>query len=237
MKTLLIFLLSSPFLIQAQPLQQNPQYYNQGITYSYHEGGFNQLSEFASLVPLRKDTVKNFTASVSSKAENFALVFNGFINLPVSGQYIFYTSSDDGSALYIDNMLMVWNDGLHYMQERSGTIYLTAGFHSIQVPYFQKLGGIGFSVSYSGPGFAKQQVPDSVLFREDTTLFFMPCRYLVSDTIKDSAGNALTTTRPVMVEGYDVYKTVHGATYLLLIDRLDLQKNKLPKNYFVWLSK
>jgi len=48
--------------------------------------------------------------------------FSGFIDVPADGQYTFYTSSDDGSKLYIDNQLVVNNDGEHSLRERSGQL-------------------------------------------------------------------------------------------------------------------
>ncbi len=40
------------------------------------------------------------------------------IEIPATGEYSFYTASDDGSRLYIDEQLVVNNDGLHGMVEK-----------------------------------------------------------------------------------------------------------------------
>ena len=81
------------------------------------------------------------------------------------GQYTFYTSSDDGSNLFIDGVQVVNNDGRHSAQEKSGTIGLKAGFHAISVGYFQQTGSDVLTVSYSGPGVTKQAIPNWALFR------------------------------------------------------------------------
>lgn len=53
------------------------------------------------------------------------------------GLYRFYTYSDDGSALYIGDELVVDNDGGHSAQRREGMIALQAGFHPFRLLYFE----------------------------------------------------------------------------------------------------
>lgn len=91
-------------------------------------------------------------------ADGFGLRFTGNILVPKSGKYTFFTNSDDGSRLYIDDQLVVNNDGLHGMVEKNGSINLSAGPHSIIVTYFDNGGGDGLIVSWAGPGFSKQKI-------------------------------------------------------------------------------
>ena len=111
---------------------------------------------------------KNFDITVAKRTTQYAFNFTGFIKVPTDGQYTFYTTSDDGSNLYIDNVLVVSNDSLHASQERSGTIGLKAGKHTISVGYFQQGGGNILTVSYSATGIAKQAVPASAMYRLST---------------------------------------------------------------------
>ena len=73
---------------------------------------------------------------------NIGLVFNGYINVPSDGIYAFYTYSDDGSELWIDDELVVDNGGPHSSMERSGSIALRKGLHKIAVRYFDSNGGL-----------------------------------------------------------------------------------------------
>ena len=84
--------------------------------------------------------------------------------MPTTGVYVFAPGSDDGSRLYIADSLVADNDGLHGMQEVKGVIALSAGNHRIRVTFFEKTGGDGLKVYYSGPGIQRQEIPDSVLF-------------------------------------------------------------------------
>jgi hypothetical protein len=123
------------------------------------------LPNFAALTPVKSGTAANFDLSVRNRDDNFALRFSGFVNVATDGTYTFYTSSDDGSKLFIGTTEVVNNDGLHASQERSGTIGLKAGRHAIRVEFFEATGGEVLSVSYQGPGLAKQAIPASALSR------------------------------------------------------------------------
>jgi len=93
----------------------------------------------------------------------FALKFTGHIRIDKPGNYTFFISSDDGSRFYIDGELLINNDGLHGMVEKRGRIQLTAGLHPIVATYFDNGGGDGLKMSWSGPGFRKQEIPADVL--------------------------------------------------------------------------
>lgn len=94
----------------------------------------------------------------------FGTVHEGFIEIPRDGVYAFYTGSDDGSLLWIDNRLVVDNGGRHWMQERIGFVALRKGMHRIRASWFNGAGGLGLETSWQGPGFAKQVIPADVLF-------------------------------------------------------------------------
>jgi putative heme-binding domain-containing protein len=93
------------------------------------------------------------------QADDFALRFTGNVIIPQSGKYTFFVASDDGSRIYIDEKLLVNNDRLQGMTERSGTVELSAGPHKLMVTYFDNGGGDGLSVAWSGPGIQKQPIP------------------------------------------------------------------------------
>ncbi len=90
--------------------------------------------------------------------DEFAVRYTGKITIPVTGQYTFWTDSDDGSDLWIDGVRIVNNDDLHSMRLRSGSVQLTAGVHDIVARYFEWYGDFGMIVSWQGPGMASRQV-------------------------------------------------------------------------------
>ena len=136
-----------------------------GLDYAYYEGAWNLLPDFNALTPAETGTVANFDLSPKNRTDNYAFRYTGYVQVPADGRYTFYTSSDDGSKLYIGDQEVVNNDGLHGMVEKSGTIALKAGLHAITVSFFEQGGGEGLEVRYAGPNLGKQLVPDAALFR------------------------------------------------------------------------
>ena len=162
----------------------NPGNTVNGIDYQYYEGDWKIVPLFTTLTPVKTGSTANFDISLRGRDNQFGFSFTGYINVPTDGQYKFYTSSDDGSNLYIDGVLTVANDGLHSTTEKSGTIGLKAGKHAITGLFFQQTGGQVFTVSYEGTGIVKQLIPASILYR-------------VNQLPTVTAGNAATITLPM----------------------------------------
>ena len=73
--------------------------------------------------------------------DDFAVIFHTTLVIKEDGKYKFELASDDGSKLYIDNQLVIDNDGSHSMTSRLGTIDLKAGDHAVCVEYFDDCDG------------------------------------------------------------------------------------------------
>jgi hypothetical protein len=67
----------------------------------------------------------------------FGIQYRGVITIKESGLYRYRILSDDGSKLYIDDMLVIDNDGIHESISKTGEIYLSPGTYPIRVDYFQ----------------------------------------------------------------------------------------------------
>jgi hypothetical protein len=137
-----------------------------GIRYRYFEGTWSSLPDFANLAPVKTGTVEGFDLSPRLRSDNFGFRYEGYIEITTQGLYTFYSNSDDGSRIYIDQRIVVDNDGIHPLQEVSGAVFLSPGYHRITVDYFDKDGSEGLAIGYSGPGVSKQPIPDGVLFKE-----------------------------------------------------------------------
>lgn len=74
---------------------------------------------------------------VKNRAEWFAIDYKGSFRIAKGGNYAFLLTSDDGSKLYIDDELVVDNDGLHAPVTEEGVLPLSPGEHRIRVSYFQ----------------------------------------------------------------------------------------------------
>lgn len=91
------------------------------------------------------------------------MVWRGYINIPETGGYRFWTESDDGSLLSIDGELIVDNDGDHGMTEKSGIVLLQKGWHGIRIVYFNSGGNAGLNVYYAPLGEEKRAFERSML--------------------------------------------------------------------------
>ena len=137
-----------------------------GLNYEYYEGTWSSLPDFDSLTPVATGSVTNFDLSPRLTNDCFAFRFTGYIDVPTNGGYTFYTSSDDGSQLFIGDQLVVDNDGAHADQRRSGYVALEAGRHSITVTYFEQYGSETLTVSYLSQDIPRTEISAGVLCRE-----------------------------------------------------------------------
>lgn len=74
---------------------------------------------------------------VTDRFEWFAIDYTGRFWIDRPGTYRFLLTSDDGARLYIDDELIVDNDGVHPPEDKTGSVSLSGGIHRIRVSYFQ----------------------------------------------------------------------------------------------------
>lgn len=125
-----------------------------GLNYAMFDGTFDKLPDFAALKPSSVGVV----IVINPTPRPYALKLSGDIDIPTDGDYVFYLNSDDGSKMYIDELLVVDNDGLHGGIEKMGSVTLATGLHSIEIDYFQKSGNASLIAAWSGPGFSKKSL-------------------------------------------------------------------------------
>ena len=147
---------------------ENPANTTAGLTYGYYQGVWGALPNFANLTPVSTGTTAAFELTPRLRDDEFAFRYTGYVTVPTDGTYSFYTSSDDGSQLFIGSTLVVDNDGLHGSQERTGQIGLQAGTHAITVTFFERGGGQVLNVSYAGPNLSKTTLPAMALSHAGT---------------------------------------------------------------------
>ncbi len=137
-----------------------------GLIYHYYKGAFNGSAEILESPRIRSGVTSRFSTNESHRNDNFALIFEGYIKIPEDGLYTFYLESNDGSVLYLDDHLLIDNDGPHGAYEQSASTSLKAGLHKIAVRYFQLGGGSLLNVLWEGPDRPKQEIGAEFLFHE-----------------------------------------------------------------------
>jgi alpha-L-arabinofuranosidase len=137
-----------------------------GIQFNYFEGSWFRVPEFDNLPTMKTGILKTIALPERCADDNFGVSYNGYIEIPSDGMYDFFLTSDDGSKLFIDNEELVTNDGQHAAIERQGTTFLSKGAHSFKVYFFEAGGQQFISISIQGPGLAKQEIPEGMLFHQ-----------------------------------------------------------------------
>jgi len=134
-----------------------------GLKVLKYGGGWQTLEQLTEREPVETGQCGGFDLSQRLRDDHTALTFEGFLQVPADGIYKFFLASDDGSRLYIGNTLVVDNDGLHGMVEKSGNVGLRAGRHPLKVEWFNAGGGMGLAVQWAGPRIDKQPIPAAAL--------------------------------------------------------------------------
>lgn len=136
-----------------------------GLDFAFYEGRFSMVPDFDKLKPRREGDVRGFDLSTAitprsgrPASSNFAVRFQGLLDIPQDGRYRFWTYSDDGSVLRIDGKVVVNNDGIHAPEEKEGRVDLKKGRHAIEVGFVQGGGGAELNVVWQPPD-AKERGP------------------------------------------------------------------------------
>ena len=129
-------------------------------------GGLHGLyfngTNFNNLVQARTDTQIQFDWGTSIPisgvgVDNFSVSWAGDIRVPTSSTYTFYTVSDDGVRLWVNNQQIINNWTNHAPTTNSGSINLNAGqSYKIKLEYYENTGGATIRLDWSGPGLSRQ---------------------------------------------------------------------------------
>ena len=129
------------------------------LKYRYYEGAFAALPDFDGLKPAAAGTLAPAFLDIKPRKrdENFGFVYEGFLNVPQAGQYVFLLDSDDGSRLTVNGRrLLEKSNGGGQGMEMRGAMQLAAGKIPFRVDYFQGGSLFGLNFAWSGPGFARR---------------------------------------------------------------------------------
>jgi predicted alpha/beta superfamily hydrolase len=125
-----------------------------GLKYSYFEGEWDKLPDFKNLKPVKTGVADSvFNLNQLPRKIGFACLFEGYFEVKEDGYYIFGIVSNDGARLFINDKLIIDNDGI-FSEESAKTFILPLekGFYPIRLEYFQKDGNMNLQLLYLAPG-------------------------------------------------------------------------------------
>lgn len=110
----------------------------------------------------------DFTISPAWDGNNDMIQIKGYIVIPESGNYRFRTFSDDGSRVFVNNIQVVNNDGLHGPTTvTSGNFFFAAGIYPYECQFFERGGEDILTVSWLTPSSANFDIiPNDYFYRE-----------------------------------------------------------------------
>lgn len=125
-----------------------PKGYRSGLTISYYQFAsvHGKLPEFNNLQPVSTGivhrvyypvTLSSWPLAPSNLVDNFGAVVEGALWIDDEGLYEFSLSADDGAVLYLDEKVALDHSGPHGMSEKTATLPLFRGLHSLRIGYFE----------------------------------------------------------------------------------------------------
>jgi plastocyanin len=128
------------------------------LGFKLYLGDWTNLPDFSALKPHREGPVsdKKMAINLEGMSEHFGIRWDGRVEAPADGFYLFTMSSDDGSRLFVDGKAVIENDGIHSGGDlKVGRVKLPKGPHTVRVDYFEQSGEEEIYLGWAGPKFSE----------------------------------------------------------------------------------
>ncbi|NND71611.1 MAG: PKD domain-containing protein [Rhodothermales bacterium] len=132
-------------------------------------GQYYDDEDFAGTRLLRNDSEVDFqwasgAPDASMGADEFSVAWSGWVKPDYTELYTFYTVSDDGIRLWIDNQLVIDKWILQAATEWSGTIPLESDrWYPVRIEYYEHFGQASAELHWESGSETKSIVPSSAL--------------------------------------------------------------------------
>jgi alpha-L-fucosidase len=133
-------------------------------------GEYYDNMDLTNLKVTRTDATVNFDWGTGSPdaligVDTFSARWTGQVQAKYTETYTFYTNSDDGIRLWVNNQQLVNNWTDHGPTENSGTISLTAGQkYDLKLEFYENGGGAVAMLSWSSASQVKEIIPQTQLY-------------------------------------------------------------------------
>ena len=157
-----------------------------GLNYAYYDRGPQRqvsvagveespaisLAGLAQQNPAATGIAPRIDASLRRRDDNYAIVFDGFLNVPADGGYTFMLLARDEARLEIDSVpvafspkpfAQVCGSPGNAVQAATGSIGLRAGRHAIRISMTHTAGPNDFAVKWQEPGLTLSDIPATAL--------------------------------------------------------------------------
>jgi hypothetical protein len=196
-------------------------------------------------------------------ADNFSVIWTGEVEAVFTETYTFYTSTDDGARLWINDQQIIDQWIEQGTTEWKGTIDLVAGnTYPIVMEYYENGGGAVAELRWSSPRTPKELIPQSALslpikarnpkpsngatdVKQTATLSWRPGEAAASHQVyfgsdEEAVRNADTTSpeykgiKALGSESYDPGKLSWNSTYYWRVDEVNNLNPDSPWTGILW---
>lgn len=144
-----------------------------GLHALYAEGTWTEVPSFPQTVFKKKTTVKTLSATIPgvSRAQNYAISYDGYFSAPVEGKYTFKATSDLAMRVWIGKALVADLTSAHAGETTTFSVVMPKGYHSLRVSYLHGTSTANLGLTVSGPGIAETQVGSPYIFRDGSLTY------------------------------------------------------------------
>jgi len=160
-------------IAQWHSAMQSPAASAPGLNWSVYAGSWTELPDLYKLQPALTGVSPDVQAT-SGGFTQWATAWDGLINIPADGGYIFHLIDRDGARLVIDGVevartgapfAQVCGSPGNALRYDRGAIGLRAGLHTIHIEGLNTASGGAPRLLWEGPGIALQEVPPGAFRR------------------------------------------------------------------------
>jgi hexosaminidase len=136
-----------------------------GLKYQLFTGEFSTIDQLKDAAVIDTGIALSFNTSAFKKnIHGFGVIYTGFIRIDTDGNYGFSTASANGSSLFVDDQLVVDNDGKHGVFDQGGSAPLLKGYHKITIKYFDAGSTGSLKVFMTIPDKPKGEISPDMMF-------------------------------------------------------------------------
>lgn len=145
-------------------LQVTPR--GKGVRYKYYEGPFESVEQLAASGVKESGVMEKVDISKARQEDHFGYEFQTLLKIDKGGIYTLTCTSDDGSKVWVDDKLVVDNDGSHGSGSILARMNLGQGYHKILIKYFEDYEGQCLDFELEGQGVNAMELPADMLYYE-----------------------------------------------------------------------
>ncbi len=153
-------------LYNREPLAAvNVQAVSEGLKYKVLSGNFTASAQLDDAPVIDTGITKNLSVTGFKKNNRvFGVIYQGYVRIDQDGNYNLGLKSDDGSQLYLDDELVVDNEGKRTSSQKNSLVPLSKGSHKIKIKYFDAGESSTLRVYLNQVGKPQTELPPDILF-------------------------------------------------------------------------